>query len=185
MFLLLSQTNDTWKRVSPCAEINYSWMDWWAGCTLLFPHYRFYRITLYWCKDWAVGTVHQCIFWVCPDCNYICSKVLFKAEQLTLQDNLLLGRANLTANYYWKSDFDLIQKLALTVTGAWSGAGTNGTARNTTWERMESDMWKRWKGSLLLSEWKPFMTNENARPKIMLWLKMSHQTVVYFYTTSV
>lgn len=30
------------------------WMDWWAGCTLLFPHYRFYRVTLYWCNDWDV-----------------------------------------------------------------------------------------------------------------------------------
>lgn len=31
---------------------NDRWMDWWAGCTSLFPHYRFYTVTLYWCNDW-------------------------------------------------------------------------------------------------------------------------------------
>ena len=55
MFPPLSPRLTALEKEALCVRIhNDRWMDWWAGCTLLFPHYRFYWVTLYWCNDWDV-----------------------------------------------------------------------------------------------------------------------------------
>ena len=55
MFPPLSPRLTALEKEALCVRIhNDRWMDWWAGCTLLFPHYRFYWVTLYWYNDWDI-----------------------------------------------------------------------------------------------------------------------------------